>query len=79
MLLGQGMVYNQGGQLDLDIQRAILLDGGDIPAEIHEDHLIRATESASRTLGAEMGGVCAMLLQILVKDTFQVTVAIGDD
>lgn len=45
------MVYNQGGQLDLDIQRAILLDGGEIHADVREDDLTRATESAARTLG----------------------------
>lgn len=53
-----GMVYNQGGQLDLDIQKAILLDSGDISEQVRDDDLARATESAARTLGGLSSSSC---------------------
>lgn len=46
-----GMIYNQGGQLDMEIQRAILLDGAEILTDVLEEDLVRATEFAARTLG----------------------------
>ena len=85
------MIYNQGGQLDMEIQRAILLDCGEIPTDVLEEDLVRATEFAARTLGGWLTGwpgksmwlhvltvLQAMLRVKMTRVTKQSTLAILD-
>ena len=58
-----GMVMNEGGELQTDIQKAILLGGGFIPPEISDAKLCAVVDSALRTISFR---AASSLLKLLV-------------